>query len=47
MFKEYRYEVAAISAICVIVNLYLEHPLLAVVCAVSAVGNYMLAKEGK
>ena len=47
MFKGYRYEVAAVSAVCVVVNLYFAHPILAFICAVAAAGNYYLGKEGE
>lgn len=47
MFKEYRIELAAITALCCVYNLYVDNTFLAVVCGVAAVGNYLLAKEGK
>jgi hypothetical protein len=47
MFKEYRYEVAVISALFCVYNLYMLNPILSLVCGVAAVGNYYLAKEGK
>lgn len=47
MLKEYRIELAVITALCCVYNLYTANILLAVVCGVAAVGNYYLAKEGK
>ena len=46
MFKGYRYEVAAVSALFCVVNLYAMNPILAVICGVAAVGNYYCGKEG-
>jgi hypothetical protein len=47
MFKEYRIELAVITALCCVYNLYTANTLMAVVCGVAAVGHYWLAKEGK
>ena len=47
MFKGYRYEAAAACALMVVANLYFAHPILAFICAVGAVGNYYLGKEGE
>jgi hypothetical protein len=47
MLKEYRLELAVITALCCAYNLYAANSLLAVICGVAAVGNYFLYKEGK
>ena len=46
-FKEYRIELAAASAICCLYNVTHDNLLLAIVCGVAAVGNYLLHQEGK
>ena len=47
MFKEYRLELTAVTAICCAYNFYHGALILAIVCGVAAAGNYMLYKEGK
>lgn len=47
MFKEYRLELAVVTAVCCVYNIYTLNALLAIVCGVAAVGNYFLYKEGK
>lgn len=47
MFKDYRIELAVITALCCVYNLYVDNGLMAVVCGIAAVGNYWCAKEGK
>jgi hypothetical protein len=47
MFKEYRLELAVVTAVCCVYNLYTANIILAVVCGVAAVGNYLCYKVGK
>lgn len=47
MFQKYRIELAAITALCCVYNLYQANIILAVICGVAAVGNYMCYKVGK
>lgn len=47
MFKEYRLELTAITAVCCAYNLFHDSLILAIVCGAAAAGNYMLWKEGK
>lgn len=47
MFKEYRLELAVVTAVCCVYNLMHASLILAAICGVAAVGNYLLYKEGK
>ena len=47
MFKEYRLEWAVFTAICCVYNLMHANVILAAICGVAAVGNYVLYKEDK
>jgi hypothetical protein len=47
MFKEYRIELAVVTVLCCVYNLYTGNMILGFICGVAAVGNYVYAKEGK
>jgi len=46
MFKEYRLELAVVTAICCVYNLMHANVILAIICGVAAAANYTLYKDG-